>query len=80
MHIHSLYLQAFTDRAMASVTAPHFEPLPSSGAATETLASWLAEEAALRLRLEGGPGHGVARPDQVAGCSGLEVLERMLRG
>jgi uncharacterized protein (TIGR00369 family) len=42
--------------------------------------TWLAEEAEVRSRLEAGPGPGVASPEQVAGKSGLEVLQAMLRG
>jgi uncharacterized protein (TIGR00369 family) len=47
-----------------------------------TLAQWQAEEAAVRARMEAGPsaGPGVARPEQVAGLTGLEVFEAMLSG
>ena len=45
-----------------------------------TLDSWLAEEAAVIARLEAGPGPGVARPEQVAGLTGLELMQAMLRG
>jgi uncharacterized protein (TIGR00369 family) len=41
---------------------------------------WLAEEAEVLERLKAGPGPGVARPDQVAGRSGLEVMQAMLQG
>ena len=44
------------------------------------LDSWLAEETAVRQRLAGGPGPGVARPEQVAGRSGLELMQAMLNG
>ena len=44
------------------------------------LDSWLADEAAVRQRLAGGPGPGVARPDQVMGRSGLELMQAMLAG
>jgi uncharacterized protein (TIGR00369 family) len=45
-----------------------------------TLNIWLAEEAAVITRLNAGPGPGVARPDQVAGLSGMALMQAMLRG
>jgi uncharacterized protein (TIGR00369 family) len=42
--------------------------------------TWLAEEAEVRSRLEAGPGPGLASPGQLAGKTGLEVLQAMLRG
>lgn len=45
-----------------------------------TLDAWLAEEAAVRARLDAGPGPGVARPEQVATLSGLALMQAMLRG
>ena len=45
---------------------------------SDTLAQWLAREQAVRERLRQGPGPGVARPDQVAGKSGLELMQGML--
>lgn len=47
---------------------------------TDLLDTWLAQERALRERLDAGAGPGVARPEQVAGRSGLEMLQAMLRG
>ena len=47
---------------------------------TDTLRSWLALEGEVNARLAAGAGCGVARPDQVAGRSGLETLQAMLRG
>ncbi|RZL89864.1 MAG: PaaI family thioesterase [Variovorax sp.] len=47
--------------------------------ANEQLASWIAEEDAINERLNAGPGPGVARPDQIAGKTGLEMMEAMLR-
>ena len=44
------------------------------------LETWLAEEREILARLEAGPGPGVARPDQVAGKSGLEVMQALLNG
>lgn len=49
-----------------------------SNADTEhTLARWQAEEAALRERMRG---IGVARPEQLAGKTGLQFLQGMLAG
>lgn len=45
-----------------------------------TLDAWLAEEAAVLNNLAAGPGPGVARPDQIAGKTGLEVMQAMLQG
>lgn len=45
--------------------------------ASATLARWQAEEAAIRARR--GP-IGIARPEQVAGLSGIEVFHAMLDG
>lgn len=42
-----------------------------------TLAQWQADEAAVRARI-GAP--GVARPDQVAGLTGMQVFEAMMDG
>lgn len=44
------------------------------------LEDWLAQEREVVARLEAGVGCGVARPDQLAGRSGLETLQAMLRG
>lgn len=41
---------------------------------------WLAQEREIAARLDAGPGPGVARPDQVAGKTGLGLLQSMLRG
>lgn len=53
---------------------------PSDGAPSPALQAWLDEEQAVQARLDAGPGPGVARPDQVAGRSGLELMQAMLRG
>ncbi len=45
-----------------------------------TLDAWLAEETAVLKALAAGPGPGVARPDQIAGKTGLEVMQAMLQG
>jgi uncharacterized protein (TIGR00369 family) len=44
------------------------------------LETWLAQEQEVRARLEAGVGPGVARPEQIMGKSGLEVMQAMLRG
>ncbi|VTU32653.1 PaaI family thioesterase [Variovorax sp. PBL-E5] len=44
------------------------------------LENWLAEEREVMARLDAGPGPGVARPEQIAGKTGLEMMEAMLRG
>ncbi len=41
---------------------------------------WLAEEKEIAERMNAGAGPGVARPDQVAGLTGLQMMEAMLRG
>jgi uncharacterized protein (TIGR00369 family) len=46
----------------------------------DSLEAWLAQEREVQVRLDGGAGPGVARPEQVAGKSGLEALQSMLRG
>jgi uncharacterized protein (TIGR00369 family) len=48
--------------------------------AAQQLAAWIAEEETIAERLNAGPGPGVARPEQVAGKTGLEMMEAMLRG
>jgi uncharacterized protein (TIGR00369 family) len=42
--------------------------------------AWLAQEREVMARLEAGSGIGVARPEQVAGKSGLEIMQALLRG
>ena len=44
------------------------------------LDQWLADEAAVKKRLDAGPGPGLARPEQIAGKTGLEVMQALLRG
>jgi uncharacterized protein (TIGR00369 family) len=44
------------------------------------LAAWIAEEKTISDRLNAGPGVGVARPDQIAGKTGLELMHAMIRG
>ncbi|MFI8619032.1 PaaI family thioesterase [Acidovorax sp. NPDC077693] len=44
------------------------------------LEQWLAQEREIAARLEAGAGPGVSRPDQVAGLTGLQMMQAMLRG
>ena len=48
--------------------------------ANHTLETWLAQEREIRQRLEGGSGPGVARPDQIASKTGLEVMQGLQNG
>ncbi len=52
---------------MSEPITPTMLPRPEDSAAT--LARWRAEEAAVRARLQG---PGIARPEQIAGLTGLE--------
>ena len=45
-----------------------------------TLETWLAQEREVLASLQAGVGPGVARPEQVAGLSGLQTMQAMLRG
>ena len=44
-----------------------------------TLDAWITQEAEIVQRLDAGPGPGLARPEQIAGKTGLEMMEAMLR-
>jgi uncharacterized protein (TIGR00369 family) len=44
------------------------------------LEAWLAQEREVLARIDAGVGPGVARPEQVAGKTGLETMQAMLRG
>lgn len=44
------------------------------------LPQWLADEARVLAQLRAGPGPGVARPEQIAGKTGFEQMQAMLRG
>ncbi|GAC1604852.1 MAG: PaaI family thioesterase [Ramlibacter sp.] len=44
------------------------------------LEAWLAQEHAARARMDGGAGPGVVEPQQMAGRTGLEMMQAMLRG
>jgi uncharacterized protein (TIGR00369 family) len=45
-----------------------------------TLEAWLAQEREVQARLDAGAGCGVSRPEQVAGLTGLQMMQAMLRG
>lgn len=44
------------------------------------LETWIAQEQQVTARLNAGAGPGAFRPEQVAGKTGLEMLQAMLRG
>ena len=44
------------------------------------LEAWLAQEREVLARLEAGAGPGVAKPEQLAGKSGLEFMQALLSG
>ena len=44
------------------------------------LETWLTQEQDIRTVMDAGPGPGVARPDQIAGKNGLEVMQAFLKG
>jgi len=44
------------------------------------LEQWLAQEREILARIDAGPGPGVARPDQIAGLTGLQQMQAMLNG
>ena len=46
----------------------------------DQLEAWLAQEREVLARLAAGAGPGVARPDQLAGKTGLEIMQGLLRG
>ena len=47
---------------------------------TDLLPNWLAHEAEVITRMVQGAGPGVAKPEQVAGLNGLEMMQAMLHG
>ena len=47
---------------------------------SDQLEAWLAEEREVTERMNAGAGAGVSRPDQVAGKTGMEMMQAMLRG
>lgn len=53
---------------------------PTADSADATLQRWLQEEATIRAQLDQGAGPGVARPEQIAGKTGLEQMQALLDG
>jgi uncharacterized protein (TIGR00369 family) len=47
---------------------------------TDQLQAWLSQEAEVRHGIEQGVGPGVAKPEQIAGLTGLHMMQSMLRG
>jgi uncharacterized protein (TIGR00369 family) len=47
---------------------------------SNALESWIAEESEVIARLQAGPGPGLARPEQIEGMTGLEIMQAMLCG
>jgi len=47
---------------------------------TNHLETWLVQEEDVRAVLDQGPGPGVAKPHQVAGLSGLQIMQALLQG
>jgi uncharacterized protein (TIGR00369 family) len=47
---------------------------------TNHLETWLAQEESTRTTMNAGPGPGVATAQQIAGKTGLEVMQALLRG
>lgn len=66
----------------AHLTQPAtIEEAQAAEAAQATAAAWAAQLAQVRAgMLAGGARAGVARPEQVAGLSGLQVMQKMLAG
>lgn len=55
-------------------------PSPSPATRASDLERWLAEEAAVRERMDQGVGPGVATREQIGQKNGLEMMQAMLRG
>ncbi len=53
---------------------------PSAETTQSVLAQWIADETAIRSRMDGGAGPGVATAEQWAGKTGLEQMQAMLAG
>ena len=52
----------------------------AASTAASSLEAWIEEERVVNARLEGGPGPGLATMEQLAGKSGLQVMQAMLDG
>lgn len=59
---------------------PPEDTLTPTDTPDSTLTQWLAHEHAVAQRMAAGPGAGVASPAQIAGKTGLEVMQAMLAG
>jgi uncharacterized protein (TIGR00369 family) len=46
----------------------------------ETIEMWLEQEYKILKKLNAGPGVGLARPEQIEGKSGLEIMQGLLNG
>ena len=47
---------------------------------TNQLEAWIAEENAILKLLQAGPGPGVSRLDQIAGMTGMQIMQAALQG
>ena len=55
--------------------------IPATSTAEHTLAAWLTQSAEVRTHMLAGGGQpGLARPEQVAGKTGLEIMQAILDG
>ena len=52
----------------------------TTGTRQSALEAWLTQERDVRTRIDAGVGPGVARPEQVTGKTGLEVMQGLLTG
>ncbi|RYF24582.1 MAG: hotdog fold thioesterase [Comamonadaceae bacterium] len=59
---------------------PPEDSLTHTDTPNSTLTQWLAHEQAIAQRMAAGPGAGVATAAQIAGKTGLEVMQAMLAG
>lgn len=76
-----MQLQSFHPATLTNMTTTPASPrIQAKPARPSQLDAWLADERAVRARLANGPGPGVARRDQVAGLSGLQMMQAMLDG
>ena len=55
-------------------------PAAPDAATPNQLDAWIEQERRVSAAMESGLGCGVARPEQVAGKTGLEIMRAMLRG
>ena len=72
-------MQLFLLECPSSTT--HFDATMSTNPISPSLDdTWLAQERDISARLNGAAGPGVARMEQIAGKTGLEMMQAMLRG